>query len=260
MATREHTSDYRFDPLWQALAAMRIEADGAAITFTAKLSRETGWTHARAAAVIEEYRRFLYLAARGRKPVSPSDAVDRAWHLHLTYSRHYWDVLCAEILGRPLHHDPNPGGAAEDERHGGQYLETLDRYRSTFGSAPPADIWPDPRLVGDKRQRGKAMVALGGAAGASLLLAACTALAGNGGGGASWFFPLAVVGFLVVFLAVVIVAAVGGSKGKRSRDGSDCGGDSGCGGGDSDSSYDSGSSDGGGSSCGGGGCGGGGGD
>ena len=238
---------YEEDRLWQALAAMRIEAEGAAITFAAKLARDTGWTQARAAAVIEEYRRFLYLAATEREPVSPSEAVDRAWHLHLTYSRHYWEMLCGGILGRPLHHDPNPGGAAEDARHADQYARTLDVYERVFESPAPASVWPRPvSEASHDAGTGRRRIALAAAAGGSLLVAACSAVAGGGGGG-DWFFPLAVVGFLIVFFGVVIVAAVSGSKGNRSRDGSDCGGGGSC---SSDSSYDSGSSDSGGSSCG----------
>ncbi len=232
------------------LQAMRIEPEGAAITFTGKLARETGWTSARAEAVMEEYRRFLYLAATEREPVSPSDIVDRAWHLHLTYSRHYWNVLCGEILGRPLHHDPNPGGAAEDERHAGQYARTLAAYERAFGAPPPASIWPRPASATLPRPRTRrAAYRLTAAAGASLLLAACSAATVNSG--ILGWFPFVFVG--VVFLIIVIAFASRG-QGKGKRDGGDCGGSS-CG--SSSDSSDSGSSDGGGSSCGGG-CGGGG--
>ena len=42
-----------------------------------------------------------------------SEQVDAAWHLHLTYTRSYWDRFCKETLGQPLHHDPTRGGPAE---------------------------------------------------------------------------------------------------------------------------------------------------
>ncbi|WP_139807172.1 hypothetical protein [Deinococcus hopiensis] len=41
--------------------------------------------------LLREYRRFLVLASTG--PVSPSHRVDAAWHLHLTYTRDYWERL-----------------------------------------------------------------------------------------------------------------------------------------------------------------------
>ena len=48
-----------------------------------------------------------------------------------------------DTLGRPLHHDPNPGGAGETARHRAQYRETLAHYARVFGAPPPADLWPD---------------------------------------------------------------------------------------------------------------------
>src|SRR5262249_47420226 len=69
-------------------------------------------------------------------------AVDAAWHLHLTYTRSYWQRLCGGVLGRPLHHDPSRGGPDEAARHRHMYSRTLAAYREAFGQEPPADIWP----------------------------------------------------------------------------------------------------------------------
>ena len=143
MGSAPQTS-YRDTPLWQALAAMRIEREGASATFARRLGRKQGWGKRHTYAVIEEYRRFLYLAATGDRPVTPSDDVDEAWHLHLTYTRHYWDELCARILGRPLHHDPTEGGAAQQAHFKDQYAATLARYELVFGEPPRADVWPAP--------------------------------------------------------------------------------------------------------------------
>jgi hypothetical protein len=78
---------------------MRIEPTGAEMRFVDRLARENGWSGHHAAAVYQEYLRFLYLAGTSAGPLTPSDAVDQAWHLHLLYSRHYWEVLCGRILG-----------------------------------------------------------------------------------------------------------------------------------------------------------------
>jgi hypothetical protein len=245
MATVPSPTVCRTDALWRALVSLRVEPEGAEITFTAKLAHEQGWRRARAEAVFEEYRRFLYLAATAREPVSPSEAIDRCWHLHLTYSRHYWDVLCGTILQRPLHHDPSLGGPAEDARHAEQYRRTLDAYRAAFGEEPPAAIWdaPQPARVG----RGAALSA---AAGASLLVAACTALAAADSADddiGSWF-PFIFIAVVFVIVVIGIRSAARGRGGRRT--GSDGGCGSGCGS-DSDSGSDGGSSCG--SSCGGGG-------
>jgi hypothetical protein len=74
--------------------------------------------------------------------VTPSDTVDQAWHLHLIYTRHYWQELCDKILGLQLHHDPSAGGTVESNRFERQYEQTIESYKAAFGEAPPADIWP----------------------------------------------------------------------------------------------------------------------
>jgi hypothetical protein len=87
--------------------------------------------------------------------VTPSDAVDQAWHLHLTYSRDYWQVFCPQVLRAELHHGPTQGGPVERERFYRQYADTMAAYEAAFGEVPPADIWPaahrrfsvDPRGV-----------------------------------------------------------------------------------------------------------------
>jgi hypothetical protein len=210
---------YKDDPLWQALAAMRIEPAGAATTFTAKLAREHRWAPDVAEQVMEEYRRFLYLARVADHPVSPSAVVDKAWHLHLTYSRHYWDVLCGQILHRPLHHEPSLGGGAEDARHRDQYQRTLQLYRQAFGEEPPAAIWPSPSAP--RRQPRRAALRIGGAASAALLLAACTAL--GAAANAEGEDDNALLGFIIIgvfiagvyFLVKRLRRGRGGGRGRR---------------------------------------------
>ena len=131
-------------PLWQALSTYEVGPIDADLSFTQRLARENGWSPAHAARVFEEYRRFLYLACTAPHPVTPSDAVDQAWHLHLTYTRDYWERLCPEVLGRALHHGPTKGGTAEGSRFFEQYAQTLRSYEAAFGPAPE-DIWPDAR-------------------------------------------------------------------------------------------------------------------
>ncbi|WP_298190781.1 hypothetical protein [Novosphingobium sp.] len=142
-------------PLWQALSTYEVGPVDADLSFTQRLARENGWTAKHAARVFEEYRRFLYLAGTATHPVTPSDAVDQAWHLHLTYTRDYWERLCPEVLGRALHHGPTKGGRAEGERFFEQYAQTLRSYEAAFGPAPE-DIWPDARrrlLIDPKARR-----------------------------------------------------------------------------------------------------------
>lgn len=138
MKLPEREDDLR---LWQALSSYTIGPEDAEFTFTDRLARENGWDRRHAERVMEEYRRFCFLAMRAGHPVTPSDAVDQAWHLHLTFSRDYWERFCPGILGGPLHHGPTAGGRAERDRYYRQYGATLASYERVFGPSPP-DIWP----------------------------------------------------------------------------------------------------------------------
>ncbi len=146
---------YPGHPVWASLSRYTIGPEDAALGFAQRLARENGWSAAHAARVIEEYRRFCFLALVAPHPVTPSDAVDQAWHLHLTYSRDYWERFCPEVLGRPLHHGPTTGGSAEQSRFFAQYADTLKSYETIFGESPPADLWPSAarRLNDDPRAR-----------------------------------------------------------------------------------------------------------
>lgn len=142
------------DPVWQSLSPYKIGPDEAALDFASRLARENGWTLPFAERVIGEYKRFCYLAVTQGGEHTPSDAVDQAWHLHLTYSRDYWQRFCPQVLGKDLHHGPTAGGSAERERFFAQYARTLKNYEAVFGP-PPVDIWPGAaqRLIDDPRAR-----------------------------------------------------------------------------------------------------------
>ena len=117
----------------------------AAYPFAARLAWENGWSRRLADRAIEEYRRFMFLAIVAGHPVTPSDQVDQVWHLHLLYTRSYWDRFCGEVLGRPLHHGPTKGGTQESSKFALWYERTLASYRAVFGE-PPTDLWPPPEI------------------------------------------------------------------------------------------------------------------
>lgn len=142
--------------LWQRLAAYDIGPERVSLSFAQRLARENRWSHAYADRVVREYKRFCYLAVTAGHEVTPCDAVDQAWHLHLTYSRDYWERFCPEVLGMPLHHGPTAGGSVERTRYYHQYAETLRAYEDAFRQIPPPDIWPDARrrfLIDPKAHR-----------------------------------------------------------------------------------------------------------
>ncbi|TWT94976.1 TIGR04222 domain-containing membrane protein [Neorhodopirellula pilleata] len=138
------------DVLWKTLSDFPIGGESASweqagtpggLTFSMRLARENGWSLDHARHCIDEYRRFLYLAARAGHSVTPSDAVDQVWHQHLVYTENYWVDLCGEVLPTPLHHGPTRGGTQQRVHFQDQYEKTLRSYERFFGK-PPKTIWP----------------------------------------------------------------------------------------------------------------------
>jgi hypothetical protein len=121
--------DPQNDVLWQSIDAFDFNDSDAYLSFTARLAREIGWKPDYASRMVEEYKRFFYLAIRAVHEVTPSDAVDQAWHLHLTYSQNYWDKFCKDFLEMPLQHGPTKAGKPEAEKYWEQYHRTLDSYQ-----------------------------------------------------------------------------------------------------------------------------------
>ncbi len=146
---------YAQDPRWVAISGYSIGPDNVALPFVERLARDNGWIRADAERVITEYKRFTYLSLVAGHEVTPSDAVDQAWHLHLTYTRDYWERFCPQVLGQPLHHGPTAGGSVERNRYFENYANTLKSYEQVFGEPAPADLWPSAarRLIEDPKAR-----------------------------------------------------------------------------------------------------------
>ena len=127
--------------LWQRIRAHRLDDPDASLCFSRRLARDNHWSQVFTDRVIDEYRRFVLLAMVAGHPVTPSDEVDQAWHLHLLYTHDYWGAFIA-LLPRPLHHGPTRGGAAEGRKYSDWYSKTLHSYWCVFGEHPPIDVWP----------------------------------------------------------------------------------------------------------------------
>jgi hypothetical protein len=231
------------------------------------------WSRAYTARVIQEYKRFLLLAMHAGHPVTPSDEVDQAWHLHLVHSRSYWEDLCRDTLGRPLHHGPTQGGESESEKFANWYEKTRDSYARLFGAGPPADIWPpgavrfDPTAKFERVNRSRfwllPRLSLRQAVMAAGILSAASGLAACNAGALLAGETVVVVAFIGLFGTVAFMSYKSRKKDGGRGDNRGCGSNS-CGTGGCGSSHHSGCSNHGGDSgcgssgCGGGGCGGGG--
>ncbi len=142
--------------LWARLEQYQIDDPGSALPFSVRLAREQGWSENFTQRVIEEYKRFCFLAVTLPDGASPSAIVDEVWHLHLTYTREYWQKFCPDILGKSLHHVPTRGGGLERRKHDDWYRSTRAAYQRRFGMPPPLDIWPlEPTLVSHVSRKAK---------------------------------------------------------------------------------------------------------
>ena len=132
------------DALWRRLQAFNLDLQDAELPFSRRLARDNGWSPYFTNRVIMEYKRFCYVAVRTRHPVTPPDAVDRAWHLHLLYTWNYWEEFCPKVLECKLHHGPTRGGGAEQAKFRTWYEDTLYSYTQIFRTTPPDDVRTDP--------------------------------------------------------------------------------------------------------------------
>jgi hypothetical protein len=128
--------------LLQRIQEFEVDDSDSNFLFRQRLARENGWTTRYTQKVIDEYKKFIFLAIVAEHPVTPSDQVDQVWHLHLSYSRSYWDEFCFKVLQQPLHHQPARGLIEDRKNFSRWYSETLMSYAKLFQQEPPSDIWP----------------------------------------------------------------------------------------------------------------------
>ncbi|MCU0353392.1 MAG: hypothetical protein MUD08_06575 [Cytophagales bacterium] len=140
------TMNVQEQELWTRLQGFGWNESTADFSFTQRLAQENRWSVGYAQRVVDEYKRFLFLACVAGTQVTPSDAVDQAWHLHLSYTKSYWQDLCRDTLNREIHHNPTNGGTQETQKFKDCYEETLQLYKEKFGEYPPDDIWQPTAL------------------------------------------------------------------------------------------------------------------
>jgi len=139
------TMNFQQTELYKRIQAFALDRPDSQLSFSQRLARDNGWSLGYTQRVIEEYKKFIFLAVAAGHPVTPSDQIDQVWHLHLTYTRLYWQEFCPKILQTTLHHEPTRGGSSEQLKFGSWYSKTLESYEQFFGHIPPIDIWPKPK-------------------------------------------------------------------------------------------------------------------
>lgn len=129
------------EKLWLKIQNFSLDETDANFTFSKRLARDNNWEIEFAKKVIEEYKKFIYLCCISDKPITPSDAVDQAWHLHLTYTKSYWIKLCRDTIEKKIHHNPTKGSSVEKDKFSNCYDTTFETYKSEFITEPPSLIW-----------------------------------------------------------------------------------------------------------------------
>ncbi|KAB1231798.1 glycine-rich domain-containing protein [Chryseobacterium viscerum] len=220
--------------LWQRISDFSIDKADAAFPFSKKLAKEERWSLDFAKKAIEEYKKFVYLCCILPNGASPSETVDKVWHMHLIYTQNYWEEFCPHILKRSLHHHPSKGGTAEKTKHQNWFEDTLVQYRKVFQKEAPEDIWKELKRKSKGQSWIKRMTFFAPIF-ILLLLYSCTE-----GTGFTGLLITAVV-FVIIFILGAMTSIMGdqetsdlGKKDKQSPDGGgSCSGSSGCSGGGS---------------------------
>jgi hypothetical protein len=104
-----------------------------------------GWTAEFADKIIEEYRRFLYLTKKYKKPIVPSKLVDTVWHNHIL-DTHAYGPDCQKVFGEFLHHFPYWGMRGEKDLSDLQnaWHDSINLYQNEFGRSVEQDfVWQE---------------------------------------------------------------------------------------------------------------------
>jgi hypothetical protein len=80
----------------------------------------------------------MYLAATEEFMVSPSEIVDKVWHLHLIFTESY-DEFC-KVLGKHIQHIPSTHNKSDFQRFKRAQDRTKEYYQKEFGEQPNT-IW-----------------------------------------------------------------------------------------------------------------------
>ncbi len=134
--------------LWGKIINFQINEPNAYEPFSKILAREQKWTTEFTQKAIEEYKKFMYLAATCNFSVTPSVVIDEVWHTHLVYTKNYWSLFCQQVLGKEIHHTPSGGSDAEKLLYHDAFLKTKEAYELVFKEKPPIEVWDsDPKIT-----------------------------------------------------------------------------------------------------------------
>lgn len=230
-AISDPPSGHLTDPaLWQRLQDHSFPLDDQGMTLRSYLDKKTqlagsgglnfdSVTAEKSKIAVQEYRRFLYLAAISDGAAVPSPLIERLWQTHITHSKVYFDQFSPRIMGRVIHHTPGRDSAAMDQA----YLDTLELYRVEFGVRAFEKVWPNPETAAETKRKAHLGLRLFGLAAIGIVI---SPLFGLGWGHVIPFLGLSFAALILFGLSLPSEWSV-----KSRSDGSGCS-SCGCGGGD----------------------------
>jgi hypothetical protein len=130
--------DYRLDPLWLKLNVMNAQGLQAFAPMMKMAEQQMGANAEMAQRVIEEYRKFLFLAMRAGHQVIPPGIINDVWMAHIQNAQNYWENLGQMISERPATQGID---AKTFSNMADAWSATLQSYEKIFGMKPPMDIW-----------------------------------------------------------------------------------------------------------------------
>lgn len=125
-------------PLWDKVQNFTFENLEDEYDFTTRLAYENNWTEYFTKQAIEEYKKFMYLAAISNQMVSPSEIIDTVWHQHLIYTTSY-KQFCV-VLNKNIEHIPSTHNKQDKEKFIKAKKITQQLYEAEFGNQPK-ELW-----------------------------------------------------------------------------------------------------------------------
>jgi hypothetical protein len=235
-------------PLWKRLQSFSLDSPDVDFPFSKKLAKEENWTLDFTKKAIEEYKKFVYLCCVLPNGASPSEIVDKVWHMHLLYTQNYWEEFCPNILQQKLHHHPSKGGLNENVKHKNWFQDTLKNYEEVFKVKAPEEIWLSKKEEPKQRKFWLNVFKIVSLISTAFIVSSCS-------DSISGLLSVIFIVFPIIFLVIFFMSWIFGRNNDSNNQNKNGGGDSGSGGSCGGSSSCSSSC---GSSCGGGcgGCGG----
>lgn len=132
------------DLLWDKLKDYTFDKPNGEYNFSIRLAHENCWTENFTKGAIQEFKKFMYLAAISDEMVSPSEIVDKVWHQHLLFTKSYQE-FCS-ILGKQIQHIPSTHHKDDFKNFKEAKEHTEKLYLENFG-AMPDDYWKSSTML-----------------------------------------------------------------------------------------------------------------